>query len=676
MNNLSKIVFLLLFSTTVFAQGVCDITTGVEKGSFTFDGPSTVCIGQAVKLRDNSGGTGVRYIFGYTGQPASQLSSISSQTNLDYTFLAAGQYTVLQYGKKNGRDMYYCDVVYVRENSQPKASYSTCNNQDIELIIPQDEKINDYDYYNIIWDDGAGPEVVNKSQLPYRKVKTLALPRVIKIEGFFNSGSNCPSPSAITLPILSPSAFPTGYTQPFYPNINRLELITAQTAKLELKGSFQNNGYDLFMTQQGSPYPLEPVQKNVKPGSISVTIPDSTKSYCFYIQRPITCGTEQSAEICTVVLNNVTVKDKTNTIAWKEYPTEMTGITNAPLYGRYLNTSQKIQKKENEVLSPLINANGLGGTFQETVDCSKKYCYQVIAETQGQIYFNAFTGKSVSKQICVDRKEIQPDPITESLVSVDPNNHVVIDFTDNSPWTLKRKEYLYYRIDSNNLEKINSGTLNNIFTDNSVDASQKSFCYKVAFIDECESTSLPSPIMCSIHLDQTANGNLQWTNDSPFGNNPIQVFDIFSFNEQTNLPFKEGSKPYTEITYIPNLDNFEAEAKYQIKAISTNGKESFSNIFTIPINVKLFLPEVFSPNSDNINDLLEIKGSTKRISNFEILIYNRWGNPVFSSNDPTKTWDGVYQSIDAPVETYTYKIYALLTDGKELIKHGRFLLLR
>ncbi len=674
MNNLSKIIFLFLFSTTVFAQEDLCTKAGFEKGGFTFDGPTTVCIGQAVKLRDNSGGTGVKYIFGYV--PGQNISTTPSQTNLDYTFLAAGQYTVLQYGKKGGKDMYYCDVVYVRENSQPKASYSTCNNQNVELIIPKDDKINDYDYYNITWDDGGGPEVVNKSQLPYHKVKTLALPRVIKIEGFFNSGSNCPSPSAITLPILSPSAFPAGYTQPYYPNINKLELITAQTAKLEIKGSFQDSGYDLFMTPQGSPYPIEPTQKNIKPGSISVAIPDTTKSYCFYIQRPIACGIEQSAEICTVILNNVTVNDKTNIVTWKEYPTEMTGITNAPSYGRYLNTSQKIQKKENERLLPLINANGLGGTFQETVDCSKKYCYQVIAETQGQLYYNAFSGKSISKQVCVDRKEIHPDPITESLVSVGANNHITINLTDNSPWTLKRKEYLYYKIENNNLEKINSGTLNKTFLDNSVDASQQSLCYKVAFIDECGSTSMLSPAMCSIYLDQKTNGNLQWTNDSPFGNDVIQTFDIFSFDEQTNLPLKEGSKPKTEIIYTPNLDNFEAEATYQIKAISANGKESFSNILTIPISVKLFLPEAFSPNNDNINDVLEVKGFTKRISNFAMQIYNRWGNPVFSSNDPTKVWNGVYQSIDAPAETYTYKIYAKLTDGKELIKHGKFLLLR
>lgn len=103
MNKLFKISFLLLFSSTVFAQGVCDIPTGVEKGGFTFEDKSTVCIGQTVKLKDNSGGTDVKYIFDYKGEPATQLSSITSQTNLDYKFSAAGPYASFNMARRMGR---------------------------------------------------------------------------------------------------------------------------------------------------------------------------------------------------------------------------------------------------------------------------------------------------------------------------------------------------------------------------------------------------------------------------------------------------------------------------------------------------------------------------------------------------------------------------------------------
>ena len=674
MNNLSKIIFLFLFSTTVFAQEDLCTKAGFEKGDFTFDGPSTVCIGQAVKLRDNSGGTGVKYIFGYV--PGQNISTTPSQTNLDYTFLAAGQYTVLQYGKKGGKDMYYCDVVYVRENSQPKASYSTCNNQNVELIIPKDDKINDYDYYNITWDDGNPPEKVNSNQLPYNKTKNLTLPRTIKIEGFFAGGSNCPSPSSITLPVLSPNAFPTGYTQPYYPNIEKIELVTAQTAKLEVKGSFQSDGYNLFMTQQGQPYSSTPFSKNIQPGSLVINIPDTTKSYCFYLQRNITCGIEQSAEICTLILSDVEAIEKQNTITWGEYPTSMTGISNSASFGRYLNRTQKLQKKENgNILTP-ISVNSNNGSFTEAIDCVKKYCYRIVAETQGQIYYNAFKGQSISKEICVDRQEVHPSPISDAFVTVNSANNIEIKINDNNSWTLNRKKYLLYRGNGSEFKKVDSSTTNTQFVDTTIDASLKSYCYKVSFVDECESTSETSPPFCTTNLTEASNTFLQWTSQSPFGNSSIQSFEIQYFDEITDIATTKAIQAGNQLTYEPNLDTFEEEAKFRIKAIASDGRESFSNIYVIPIKVKLFLPDAFSPNGDSINDDLVLKGGLQRFSSFQIEIYNRWGNPVFVSNDITNTWDGKYQNTTAQTGIYTYRIYAKLKDGQELNKSGKFLLLR
>lgn len=677
MNNLSKIIFLFLFSTTVFAQDVCNLTAGVEKGGFTFDGPSTVCIGQTVKLKDNSGGTGVRYIFGYTGQSASQLSSISSQTNLDYTFLAAGRYTILQYGKKNGKDMYYCDVVYVRENSQPKFSYYSCNNTTVNISIPDDAIVNDFDYYLVDWGDSNPPENVPKTAIPFNKSRNLSLPRSIKVEGFYNGGNTCASPSRVTIPVLNISAFPSGFEQPFYPNIKKLELTNAQTASLDIEGSFDGSGYSLFMTKQGQNYPSTPILENVKPGNLTVNIPDTASSYCFYIQKPIACGVEQSAEICTIVINNAQATEKQNTVVWGEYPTAMTGILNEPAYGRVLNRTQSILKKENGVLLPQISGDSRGGNFTESIDCKKKYCYQIVAETRGQIYYNSFAGLSYSKEVCIDRKEVKPNPITATIASVKENNQVEIILSDDSPWTLKREKYYLYRVEENNkITPIDSSTTIKNFNDITVDASQQSFCYKVGFLDECGSVSTPSPDACTVNLSDANATTLKWTLDSPFGNRIINSFEVQSYDEQTDIPSTESTKTSTENTYIVPLDDFEIEAKYRIRILTADGKESFSNIFSIPIAVKLFLADAFSPNEDSLNDELEIKGATRRITTFSMIIFNKWGNPVFTTDDPQKGWNGNYQSQKAPTDTYTYKIYAKLDDGKELSKAGKFLLLR
>jgi gliding motility-associated-like protein len=260
---------------------------------------------------------------------------------------------------------------------------------------------------------------------------------------------------------------------------------------------------------------------------------------------------------------------------------------------------------------------------------------------------------------------------------VKDDNTVDITIEDNSPWTLLRQTYFIYRIEPDgSLKEINNSPTAVPFPDNTVDASTKSFCYKIAFKDECGSTSELSPALCTINLAEGTGNSLQWTNDSPFGAGIIANFEIISFDEQTNAPTTEATKNGSETTYIPQLQNFQDEAKYRIKAISATGKESFSNIYIIPLEVKLFLPDAFTPNQDNVNDNLEIKGSFRRIKDFEFEVFNRWGNPVFTSTDPTQSWDGKFAATLAPVDTYSYRIYAKLKTGEEVTKSGKFLLIR
>lgn len=663
MNQLFKISFLLLFSITVFAQNVCNITTGIEKGGFTFDGPSTVCIGQTVKLKDNSGGTDVKYIFGYFGQAASQLSSITSQTNLDYAFLASGQYTVLQYGKKNGKDMYFCDVVRVLANTEPVYTTSACNDF-LQIIIGQDPA-NNFDSYRIDWGDGFIETTPTGTTLPIKRARnytTVATFRTIRVEGLYNTPTSCPR---ATTKIISMN----GGTN--YPNIKTLEMSAdSKSATLSFTGALDD--YDLYQRSATGNYVNGQFMMKIKPGTYTVNLVDTVQS-CFKVFRNFGCK-EGSGEVCTSKLD-VKAVDKTNVLKWQNHPSGGTTIT-YDVQVIVNSVSTTIKKEEKGGATTTITTPGNPHT--DPVDCTKEYCYQVVNKVQGTIDYGRFTyeSTSLSPVRCINRKDVVPEAITESIVTVKDNNQVEINITDNSPWTLQRKEYLYYKFENNTLDKINFGTLTKQYTDASVDASTKSYCYKVAFIDECGSTSAASPALCSIFLDQVAGGNLEWTNDSPFGNTNINKFDVQSFNEQTNVPKLETTKNANEIVYIPNLDDFDVEAKYRIKAISTNGKESFSNTYTIPIDVKLFLPSAFTPNGDNINDELSVKGSTKRISNFEIQIYNRWGNAVFSSTDPSKTWDGKFQDKNVPSDTYSFKIIAKLNDGQAFNKSGKFVLLR
>ena len=63
----------------------------------------------------------------------------------------------------------------------------------------------------------------------------------------------------------------------------------------------------------------------------------------------------------------------------------------------------------------------------------------------------------------------------------------------------------------------------------------------------------------------------------------------------------------------------------------------------------------FTPNSDGINDVWVI-GDLSQFPNVEVLIYNRWGEQLFSSKGYSIPWDGRYDGKDVPVGTYYYVI--------------------
>jgi gliding motility-associated-like protein len=72
----------------------------------------------------------------------------------------------------------------------------------------------------------------------------------------------------------------------------------------------------------------------------------------------------------------------------------------------------------------------------------------------------------------------------------------------------------------------------------------------------------------------------------------------------------------------------------------------------------LFIPNAFTPNNDGNNDVLEIYGDINAIHYIEFNIFNRWGEKIFSTNDPTFKWDGSYkgQMVDQGAYIYTMNL--------------------
>jgi gliding motility-associated-like protein len=85
-------------------------------------------------------------------------------------------------------------------------------------------------------------------------------------------------------------------------------------------------------------------------------------------------------------------------------------------------------------------------------------------------------------------------------------------------------------------------------------------------------------------------------------------------------------------------------------------------------------PSAFTPNGDSNNDLFRFEA--KNIQEFNLKIFNRWGEIVFSSGDVSQGWDGNVNGHPQHIDTYKYTVKAKSIYGYEFEKRGEFLLIR
>lgn len=82
------------------------------------------------------------------------------------------------------------------------------------------------------------------------------------------------------------------------------------------------------------------------------------------------------------------------------------------------------------------------------------------------------------------------------------------------------------------------------------------------------------------------------------------------------------------------------------------------------------LPNIFTPNGDNVNELYEF--TKMYVSEIEYWIFNRWGNQMYYTNKLDEYWNGKVNGTDASEGVYFIKYKAKGINGKELEGHTFF----
>lgn len=114
-------------------------------------------------------------------------------------------------------------------------------------------------------------------------------------------------------------------------------------------------------------------------------------------------------------------------------------------------------------------------------------------------------------------------------------------------------------------------------------------------------------------------------------------------------------------------------ATYELKVVSTDGCEGSGKV-VVSIYKKILLPNAFTPNDDIRNNIFRIPpGTTFQLQRFSV--FNRWGEMIFTTNDISKGWNGLYKNILQPMGVYVYSISGLDQNKKVEVK-GTVLLIR
>ena len=600
--------------------------------------PLTVNVSNTV-----AGANNINYDFDYKGGTNPNLTTASK-----FTYTKPGTYRILQVGSSGATGITACREVIVRENTPPKATYSSCLGGKIKLTFADDSISKQYDQIEIDWNDGSPVVYINRGgSLEIDHAYFGSGTRIVQYRGIYttNAGS-CSGSATILLPVEV--------------NGNKLDAVTISEVEARADGSVSvmYGGIEgvesevLVKTGAGAYAPIN--VKSSKGGTQELILPnlDLKQVHCLKIRTTDACGNfSESNEVCTVVMDGKAENER-NVITWTPYP-----ITSG--FKRYELLRNGIRVK---------SFNGIGETsyVDNNLQCGLSYRYQVVA----------ITDKAQSDAAPVEvtvKSDFKPDVISQAIVSVEQDGSVSLVAFPPAQGTTPTYKMIFERADGPNsgFKEVGSTPNTNRYTDGTAATSQQSYCYRILYENACGNRSDPSEPICTVYL-KNAGSTIRWTGDAPFTDDVDSYFVIKLNRGGASSETRVGSNT----TYNPQFDDpNEQEFDYQVRVRSKNGAFlSNSNVIRFRREAALFLPDAFSPNSDGLNDTFKPNGTF--YDNFQLVVYNRWGQSIFQTTDATTGWDGTLRGDRAPEGQYVYKIVITDSTGKEFVKQGVVLLLR
>ena len=124
---------------------------------------------------------------------------------------------------------------------------------------------------------------------------------------------------------------------------------------------------------------------------------------------------------------------------------------------------------------------------------------------------------------------------------------------------------------------------------------------------------------------------------------------------QWTIPSGNPSSAVTENVNVSYPSDVEGNYPVTLLVTDQNScRDTITKIVNVISEVVLYAPNSFTPDGDEHNQTWKLVIDGIDIYSAEILIFNRWGEQVFTSNNITDLWDGTYKLQNQPMGVYAY----------------------
>lgn len=533
-------------------------------------------------------------------------------------------------------------AIQVRENISPAFEITACNNNNVRVRVTQ----NVFQQYVFNFGDGSAEVIRNnitpEAQRSYAAQGTYP----ISVRGRdLNAADNCSNNTRNfstynTLPVLPVNTL-------LVENQTSIQLGFGTSAGVQLRLQIAVNSNTNFQL-------LQNILGDGNAATINVNnLNTDNNYYCFRLGSYDPCNntTNFGPVICSMRFD-LSIENAVNRLNWN-IPT--VGISN-----------YSIQRNANPYISgwPSVGFND----DVPNIECNQPYCYRVTAN-----YTNG--ARSTSVQRCgVSFNSFTPPSINNLSASITDGT---IALTWPAPTNINVTSYNISRsINNSNYTALEQSTSLN-YTDN-INPLEQNVCYRIEYTEACGNASAQGRVACPIILSGSISNdnqaNLSWTAYTGWIGG-VDRYQLQKFNSGGQLmatfTITSGTS-FTDTSSDPNNQ----QLTYRVTAIAnaTGVSNVVSNTIALLKEPNIYFPSAFTPNGDRLNDEFRVFGQF--VDTFNMKIFNRWGELVFTTNNINQGWDGNFKGKPQPEGTYAFICDITDEAGRNFKRSGSVVLLR